>query len=83
VIRDGFVELVPDARDRRAKRVRLTAAGKAKQAECAALWRRAQTRFDAEFGAVESAAIRGALALISSNEFAAAFAAPPDSPDAA
>jgi DNA-binding MarR family transcriptional regulator len=83
LIRDGFVELVPDARDRRAKRARLTAAGKAKQAESAALWRRAQARFDARFGAAESASLRRALALISSDEFAKEFAAPPDSPDAA
>ncbi|TWB34126.1 MarR family winged helix-turn-helix transcriptional regulator [Nitrospirillum viridazoti] len=73
LIRDGYVELVPDAKDRRVKRARLTAAGEAKQAEGLALWHVAQSRFDALFGAEESAALRRALAIVASEEFAAAF----------
>ncbi|MDE1148005.1 MAG: MarR family winged helix-turn-helix transcriptional regulator [Azospirillaceae bacterium] len=73
LIRDGYVELAPDPQDRRAKRARLTPKGQAKQEEVTALWRIAQSRFDALFGAEESAALRRALALVASDEFAAAF----------
>jgi DNA-binding MarR family transcriptional regulator len=73
LIRDGFVELATDPVDRRVKRVRLTALGEAKQAELLERWRVAQARFDAVFGAEKSAAIRAALAFISSPEFAEAF----------
>ena len=71
--RDGLVELVPDEKDKRVKRARLTAAGKAKQEEMMALWRDAQGRFDRVFGGERSADIRGALALISSPDFVSAF----------
>jgi DNA-binding MarR family transcriptional regulator len=73
LIRDGMVELLPDDRDRRVKRVRLTEAGTAKQQELLALWRNAQSRFDQAFGKEKSAELRKALALISSAEFAKAF----------
>jgi DNA-binding MarR family transcriptional regulator len=74
LIRDGFVELVPDTEDRRVKRVRLTPAGEAKQAEMQALWREAQTRFDRVFGEENSEQLRKALAIIASPDFARAFA---------
>jgi DNA-binding MarR family transcriptional regulator len=73
LIRDGLVELATDPADRRVKRVRLTAAGQAKQAELLERWKVAQARFDAVFGAEKSAEIREALAFISSPEFAEAF----------
>ncbi|WP_199902498.1 MarR family winged helix-turn-helix transcriptional regulator [Azospirillum sp. B4] len=73
LIRDGYVELVPDARDRRVKRARLTEKGEAKQAEGLALWRVAQARFNALFGPEEAAALRRALAVVASDEFAEAF----------
>ena len=73
LIRDGLVELVPDARDRRVKRARLTEAGKSAQATAQLLWKDAQTRFDQAFGADKSAQLRDAMALLASGEFAAAF----------
>jgi DNA-binding MarR family transcriptional regulator len=73
LIRDGLVELATDPADRRVKRVRLTAAGRAKQAELLERWRVAQARFDQVFGVEKSAEIRKALAFISSPEFARAF----------
>lgn len=72
--RDGFLSLVPDEADRRAKRTRLTPKGLAKLGEATALWHKAQSRFDAEFGAKKSAALRQALDLISSQDFAGKFA---------
>lgn len=74
LIRDGLVELVPDKKDRRVKRAHLTKAGKAKHEEMMALWRDAQARFDKAFGTEQSAEIRHTLAIISSPEFAKAFA---------
>jgi DNA-binding MarR family transcriptional regulator len=73
--RDGYVTLVPDEKDRRARRARLTPKGLARLAEATALWHKAQSRFDAEFGAKKSAALRRALDLISSDEFAEKFTA--------
>lgn len=71
--RDGWVELVPDENDRRAKRVRLTASGTAKQQEMVARWRTAQDRFDKAFGKERAGELRRTLALISSPEFVKAF----------
>jgi DNA-binding MarR family transcriptional regulator len=73
LIRDGYVELVPDAQDRRVKRARLTALGRQTQQALLANWRDAQSRFDRAFGAEQSKDIRKALAVISSPEFAASF----------
>lgn len=71
--RDGYVELVPDEHDKRAKRARLTAKGKATQRRGVALWQDAQSRFDRVFGHMESRELRQALAHIASPEFARAF----------
>ncbi len=76
LIRDGYVELVADAADRRAKRVRLTESGRTKQQEATVLWRKAQDRFDEIYGERQSREIREALAVIASRDFAARFKAP-------
>ncbi|MCQ1833566.1 MarR family winged helix-turn-helix transcriptional regulator [Neorhizobium galegae] len=73
LIRDGLVELVPDAQDRRAKRVRLTDAAAAMQRDLTARWQVAQDRFDKAFGKEKSEELRRTLAFISSSEFAKAF----------
>jgi DNA-binding MarR family transcriptional regulator len=73
LIRDGLVELVPDPKDRRVKRARLTAAGEAKQAEMFERWQQTQSRFDDTFGKDKSEEIRRAMAVIASAEFAEAF----------
>ena len=72
LLRDGLVTLEPDARDRRAKRVRLTPTGEARHDRALALWRVAQARFDAAFGAEASADLRATLARLGSAQFAAA-----------
>jgi DNA-binding MarR family transcriptional regulator len=71
--REGLVRFVPDEKDRRARRVQLTPAGRRKQKEAALLWRKAQARFDARFGKAQSAALRDTMALIASDEFAESF----------
>jgi DNA-binding MarR family transcriptional regulator len=78
LIRDGFVELEPDEKDRRVKRVRLTTRGAAKQKEMTARWQVAQDRFDATFGKERSEELRRVMSLISSPEFAGAFSKGPD-----
>ncbi|KAA0698348.1 MarR family transcriptional regulator [Neorhizobium sp. P12A] len=77
LIRDGFLELVPDTQDRRVKRVRLTPFGDNKRREAIGLWQEAQHRFDRVFGTEASAALRQTMALISSKDFAAAFRTKP------
>lgn len=74
--RNGFLSLVPAQADRRAKRTRLTPKGLAKLGEAIVLWHKAQSRFDAEFGAKKSAALRQALDLISPQDFAGKFERP-------
>jgi DNA-binding MarR family transcriptional regulator len=75
LIRDGLVELIADDKDKRVKRVRLTALGEAKQAELVERWQEAQARFDHAFGKEKSEEIRKVLAVIASAEFAEIFRA--------
>jgi DNA-binding MarR family transcriptional regulator len=73
LIRDGLVNLVPDEKDGRAKRVQLTAEGTRQQQSMLGPWREAQDRFDKAFGKEKSEELRRALALIASTDFAKAF----------
>jgi DNA-binding MarR family transcriptional regulator len=74
--RDGLIETVADPADRRNRLIALTRAGRRKVAECERSWARAQERFEASFGARESAALRRALAFIASDGFLQAFQRP-------
>jgi DNA-binding MarR family transcriptional regulator len=74
--RDGLVETVADPADRRNRLVTLTRAGRRKIVECERSWARAQDRFEASFGAKESAALRRTLAFIASDGFLEAFQGP-------
>jgi DNA-binding MarR family transcriptional regulator len=71
--RDGLVDISVDPEDRRNRLVALTAAGRAKLAESEPLWKRAQQRFEAGFGAAKSASLRKALEYLVSEDFAVAF----------
>ena len=62
--RDGLVALSADPSDGRQRRVRLTDAGRAKRDRCQPLWRAAQARFDADFGAETSRSLRDTLVAI-------------------
>jgi DNA-binding MarR family transcriptional regulator len=75
LVRDGFVELVPDERDRRAKRVRMTVDGEKRFMKSMRMWQDAQRRFESAFGPAKAAQLRTALAYIASEEFAEILAA--------
>ena len=67
--RAGFVALVPDDRDARARRIMLTEAGKAKLAEATSLWQGAQQKFEAAVGTEQAIAMRKAADLIATVSF--------------
>jgi DNA-binding MarR family transcriptional regulator len=71
--RDGLIEIRVDPDDRRNRLVALTTAGRNKLEQSMPLWRKAQHGFEAAFGIAKSAALRQALELVVSDEFAAAF----------
>jgi DNA-binding MarR family transcriptional regulator len=60
-------------KDRRVKRVVLTAAGLAKFKETMRLWRKAQGRFEKAFGSARAAKLRSELKLLTSDGFENAF----------
>ncbi|WP_132255733.1 MarR family winged helix-turn-helix transcriptional regulator [Methylobacterium segetis] len=67
--RDGYLRLVPDLHDRRARRVSLTDLGRAKLGETTALWSGVQGRFEAAFGPERAAELRAVHALLASRAF--------------
>ena len=71
--RDGLIETAADPADRRNRLIALTRAGRRKIVEAERPWTRAQERFEASFGAKESAALRRALDFIASDGFLDAF----------
>ncbi|MNN76681.1 hypothetical protein D3C81_1930830 [compost metagenome] len=71
--RDGYVRMTRDPLDGRSRRVELTETGRAKLVESRRLWKDAQSRFEAAYGAERAAALRRSLADIFSDEFALAF----------
>jgi len=73
LMRDGLVETFPDERDKRAKRVRLTAAGERKVKAASALWTKAQGNFEAAYGKRKAAELRKTLSFLASDDFAQAF----------
>lgn len=73
LIRDGLVETFPDERDKRAKRVKLTAAGERKVKAASALWAKAQGGFETAFGKKKAAELRKVLSFVASEDFAQAF----------
>ena len=78
LIREGLVELVPDGKDRRVKRAQLTDTGRKAWEETNELWRDAQARFDNAFGTAEAKAMRKAMEVVSSKDFARRFAGLPE-----
>jgi DNA-binding MarR family transcriptional regulator len=74
--RDGLIETVADPADRRNRLIALTRAGRRKIVASERSWARAQERFEASFGAKESAALRKALAVIASEGFLETFQGP-------
>jgi DNA-binding MarR family transcriptional regulator len=77
LIRDGYVGLVPDKKDRRVKRVTLTKAGRKKLEQTSKLWSDAQRRFEKTFGDKRAADLRAVLEELSSEDFRKAFTGGP------
>ena len=75
--RDGYVSVVPDPRDRRARRIALTPSGIAKLEEALPLWRAVQDRFEATFGSEQADLLRDLLHRLAVREFREAFGAEP------
>lgn len=73
IVRDGLVELSPDARDKRTKRAALTPLGRSRLQHAALLWAESNRRVEALLGATEAALLRGLADRISGAEFASAF----------
>jgi DNA-binding MarR family transcriptional regulator len=74
LIRDGLVAADVDPQDRRNRLIRLTAAGRKKLKESDVLWDAAQRRFESSFGGARSEALREAMLLLVSDNFAENFA---------
>jgi DNA-binding MarR family transcriptional regulator len=73
LMRDGLVKLRIEQKDRRVKRVVLTAAGVVKFEEAMQLWRKAQGRFEKAFGSARAGKLRSELKLLTSDEFEELF----------
>jgi DNA-binding MarR family transcriptional regulator len=73
LIRDRFVRLRVDPKDRRVKRATLTPIGETKFKEANQLWRKAQDRFEQAFGPARAAKLRSELKFLASEEFEEAF----------
>lgn len=62
--RDGLVAIGVDANDQRARRLRVTSAGRKTLTAARAAWRRAQDRFEERFGTADAARLRRDLARV-------------------
>jgi DNA-binding MarR family transcriptional regulator len=74
--REGLVQVTPDPRDRRTKRVNLTTAGTDRLTRAEGLWREGQDRFEAAIGAGPADDLREMMDRLASVDFAARFKAP-------
>ncbi|CAN7586781.1 MarR family transcriptional regulator [Variovorax sp. LjRoot84] len=75
LVRDGFVELRPDAKDRRTKHGVLTPLGKARLSEAAVRWAAANDRVEAVLGPASAASLRALADQVASDAFLAAYKA--------
>jgi len=66
--RDGLIAAVRGTGDRRSKELHLTKAGEGRLRTATRLWARAQSRFEAVFGAPRATALRAVLREISARE---------------
>lgn len=81
--RDGLLVVAEDRRDRRIRRVVLTATGRCKREACRPLWEAAQRRFGEAFGAERATILHDALRAIHDLYPPSALSAPnPDHHDA-
>jgi DNA-binding MarR family transcriptional regulator len=70
--RDGLIEIVASAADRRRRELRLSDAGLARYEAALECWSQAQLRFETVFGGERAAALRGLLREVVASDFATA-----------
>ena len=75
LVRDGFVELRPDAKDRRTKHGVLTPLGKARLSDAVVRWAAANDRVEAVLGPASAASLRALADQVASDAFLAAYKA--------
>jgi|SRR5580698_5181506 DNA-binding MarR family transcriptional regulator len=73
LVRDGLVQLSPDAVDKRKRRVTLTSVGTAKLRDTRSLQKRVQRRLENVLGPQEAGALRVLLDYLSSSDFSKEF----------
>jgi DNA-binding MarR family transcriptional regulator len=73
LVRDGLVELRPDAEDRRTKHGVLTRLGRKRLAEAVGLWAAANDRVEDVLGRDSAATLRALADEVASDEFLAAY----------
>ncbi|MGR4871178.1 MarR family winged helix-turn-helix transcriptional regulator [Variovorax sp. LARHSF232] len=73
LVRDGFVELRPDAKDRRTKHGVLTPLGKTRLSEAVVRWAAANDRVEAVLGPASAASLRALADQVASDAFLAAY----------
>jgi DNA-binding MarR family transcriptional regulator len=71
--RDGLVQIMADAKDKRARLVVLTRAGRIKVDESLQLWDEAQGHIETLFGARKAKSLRDSLEILASKAFSRAF----------
>src|SRR3954452_21569207 len=69
--RDGLIEIVASAADRRRRELRLTDSGQARHAAALECWSQAQERFETVFGGERAAALGALLRGVVASDFAA------------
>jgi len=69
LVRDGFVSIEVDPRDKRARIVRLTDLGRERLEQSNLLWQRAQDQFEAAFGKQDAKDLRETLMRVVSVKF--------------
>src|SRR3954452_14105451 len=75
--RDGLIEIVASATDRRRRELRLTESGLARHAAALERWSQAQRRFETIFGSERAASLRALLRDVVACDFAALPGAAP------
>lgn len=73
LVRDGLIELRPDAHDRRTKHAALTQPGRQRLSEGTALWAAANRKVEAVLGGEAAGLLRGLADQVSSEAFLEAF----------
>lgn len=71
--REGLLKSLPDEKDKRSRRIILTAAGRSKLKESLILWENAQSHLEEIYGTQKAKALRECLDILSSKAFTEAF----------